>query len=56
MGMLLRRHERKIEECPKVNGKEIVKPAKNKKLGSLPSYANIQSQNVVNNGGQTSVN
>lgn len=56
MGMLLRRHDRRAEERPKVNGKEIIKPAKNRRLGSLPSYATTQSQNIVNNGGQTSVN
>ena len=44
MGMLLRRGDRKAEIVPKVNGKIIVNPPKNKKLGS-PQPTQIPQQN-----------
>jgi hypothetical protein len=46
MGMMLRRHKRKPETTPMVNGKPVVKEPKTKKLNKEPSY--VKKEESVN--------
>jgi hypothetical protein len=46
MGMLLRRHDRKADTNPKVNGKPVKKEPKNKSL--TPQTANTSNQKTNN--------